>query len=293
MEKNISKASLLFSKRKSLVSECILTFLNEKEQLISAKICKSLLKATKMLIDSWPRNMLKISEKFNIDLTTDSNKENIDTNIFKHIINKRAFHLSNKKSNFIQFLLCGKFRYFALAIGEQWAWYNDERYWKKIKLSNSTLGMDSYELKSVCWVDLKLNFLNVKPGKYKVFLRQGLRDYDNVKNQMKLEIVIKANDNNNMEHCLFKTDFMNEEMHKEIRSKINNDEHLFSDWEDKYLIETKSKRNILMDCYVTTIDIPELTFDENLDFQVILKFNHSSGSWKSGWIIDGAILQKI
>jgi len=293
MEKNISKASLLFSKRKNLVSEYILTFLNEKEQLISARVNKNLLKATKMLIDSWPKKLEKISQKFNIDLTTEINKSNIDINIFKHIMNKRAFHISDTKSNFIQILLNGKYRYFALANGENWAWSNDTNYWKKINLTNSTLGMESYELLNVCWLDLILNFKNVKPGKYKVFLRQGLREYDSMKNSLSLKILII---NNNVEHLLFETQFMDKKMRQEIYKYINTNEdkdNQIESWEDKYLIEKKTEENLLTDCYVTTIEIPDFDFNENNNYLVQLRFFQTDGNWKRGWIIDGAILEKI
>ena len=291
------------------------TILIWKELLTLAKTSRDLLKATKKHFESWPENIEKISKKYKFDLSSDINKANLDSNIFKHIINKRAFQLSNEKSNLIQFLFDGKYRYFALANKETWAWFNDDRYWKKIKLGNSTLGIESYELLDVCWLDLNLNFQNVRPGKYKVFLRQGLREYDNMKNQCNLKIFIKsnyANDNNTntdgnnnsaIENKIFECNFMDNEMHALITNKNRyfknekKDSNPISIWEEKYILERISNENQLMDYYVTTIEIPEVMVnvkeDLDIDFTVIIRFFQITGDWKSGWLIDSGILQKI
>jgi hypothetical protein len=316
MEKIIkqSKASFLFSKRNSLVRECLITFLNEKDILTLAKTCRDLLKASKKHFESWPKKVEKISKNFKIDLSLDTNKANIDSNIFNHILNKRAFQLSNEKSNLFQFLLNGKFRYFALANKENWAWNNDTNYWRKIKLANSTLGIESYELLNVCWLDLNLHFQNVKPGKYKVFLRQGLRKNNYIKNKLSLKILIKANfssnNDSNIEHEIYECKFMNEKIQNEIlktnlKQKETN-EYEYENWEDKHIherITNKNEYNELMDCYITSIEIPdlnisgngkeELNSEKDFDYTVIIRFFQNSGCWKSGWLIDSGILEKI
>jgi hypothetical protein len=68
MEKEInkSKASLLFSKRKAILRECILPFLYEIELLTLAKTSRDLLKATKMHFESWPKIIEKNSKKIQI-----------------------------------------------------------------------------------------------------------------------------------------------------------------------------------------------------------------------------------
>ena len=59
-----------------------------------------------------------------------------------------------------------------------------------------------------------------------------------------------------------------------------------------YKVELKEKR--VDKDLITVIDVP---FDEKLDkndgHKITVKFEHAEGSWKSGWMIDGFILEKI
>ena len=135
----------------------------------------------------------------------------------------------------------------------------------------------------------------MKPRKYNFYLRQGItKSYNNIKNQLSLKIFVEANNNSNQENMIYESKLMDEKMFQELRNQkeLYDDENEVN-WENKYLYEIKSGEDILKDNYITTIDLPKFTFDENEDFKVILKFMHLDMDGKYGWFIDGAILHRI
>lgn len=288
MEKSENfKAKLFFQKRKNIVRYCLLSFFTYKEKIYLANVSSCILKAVRESLSEWPEKLKELAESFSLDISN-IDKE-LDKNIFSTIKNKRGFLIENTKGNYMQFDSENNFRYLALTSGESWAHSDNPSYWQRIKLPNSTFNGESYRLNNVCWLDLIINFHSVKPGVYDVYLRQTVEfNRNTIKENLSLKVIV-CSLNGGSETKLYETKFMTEEMFQEVKNRSIN-KNKYKSYDESYLFEDPMDPNFLKDIYITTIDLTHFLFDEKL--KVKIAFWHLNGYWKSGWIIDGAILHR-
>ena len=189
-----------------------------------------------------------------------------------------------------------------------WTWKDTPEYWEKITPKNSLFNKDIYRLKTVCWVDVNAHMTHIFEGKYKLYLNHCVCKLK--ENILKMTVsldgvplqefpypskeilekcreahTVKVEGENNGEDAkeganlhvmrpmlgLRRGPFMR--IRQAPRTYYNQDNSL--------------KKDFIMD-----INIP---YDEIRDngsgHELTIKFDHTEGSWKDGWLIDGVILE--
>jgi len=263
--KKVNRKNILY--HRDLINFNLVPYFNLKENIEFSKINSYFHKGIKRYFQNWEKELKnELSVKFNLDL--ENSNIIIDLTKLEAIKNQRGFLIKGTKANYIQFLLDGH-RQFALTRGEAWAHYDNTKYWEKCKFSNGSFGGESYHLKIVCWLDLSLNFYNVKTDVYDVFLRQALNLNHNMEDQLTLKIVVFTE---NREINIYEEQFMNKHMIDSLKKKFKN---------------SSEKLN---DCKITKIDLTKYTNQK--ECKVSISFWHKTGLCKNGWYIDGAFLEK-
>lgn len=296
MEKKILKASCFFKKRKNLFKSLILPFLTDEEKINICSVDRAFHQNIK---DHLIEKLLKLTQNLNLDIT--ENDDRISKFIFNTIKNNTPFLVNKTRANYIQFQNnTNSYKYIALTTGEWWAHCDNPSYWEKKKLLNSTFGGETFYLRTVCWLDLVINFHAVKPGVYDVFLRQALESIYSMHNALSLKVLVETKDKaeDKIQNTqLFQSDFMSNEM---IDSLLKNNKETTKEKFDtaklkniRVMFDKKTTENeniVLQDVYITTIDLTK--FSESEFVKVKIAFFHQTGWWKSGWYIDAGILQK-
>ena len=193
--------------------------------------------------------------------------------------------------------------HYSLFAENDWTWQKDERYWHKIEAKNSILNKQICELIQVCWVDTNQTITHVFYGKYKLYLNHCVCNL----NKLMLKLIVFLEDIQ-----IFETKYPSEELKdncrkrhekKEEDKKEDNKNNVgsnrrflgfrgFRPLRTHYKVELKEKR--VDKDFITEIDVPfDRKLDKNDGHKITVKFEHAEGSWKSGWMIDGFILEKI
>jgi hypothetical protein len=266
MENNILSNSF-FTTKKNIIKFHILSFLEQEEKFISRNINSTFFKAYKEYLTDKKNEIINLITSRKIELEYPNEK----VTIIESIKNKIGYLIKNTRANYMQ-IFFNTFQHLALTRGEVWAHFDNPSYWNKVKLENSTFGGETFYLKNVCWLDLNINFNYVIPAKYDVYLRQGMKGkVFNLNNGLTLSIIADYFDVNEAiikKVELYKTNFMSDEIIKSLKNEI------------------------LVDTFITQIDIRSLPISPNDFVKVKIAFFHINGYWKSGWYIDGGILRK-
>ena len=183
-----------------------------------------------------------------------------------------------------------------------WTWKEDKRYWNKVAAKNSILNKEIYSLDQVCWVDVNQTITHVFNGKYNLYLNHCVCNLA----QTILKLTVYLDD-----IAIYETQYPSQELKDNCIKRHSKKEEDQKDdnkgnrgfnrgilgfrrfgpmrYQKVELKEKKVDKDL-----ITEIDVP---FDEKLDknegHKITVKFDHTEGSWKHGWMIDGFILEKI
>ena len=207
-----------------------------------------------------------------------------------------------------------------------WTWRDTNQYWEKITPKNSLLNKDIYRLKTVCWVDVNAHMSHIFHGKYKLYLNHCVCNL--AENMLKMTVsldgvplqefiypsreqVNKCRDAHKDEEDKKEEDV--KEGEKKEGKNENNEEKAILDGpravrvglrrgpflrirnpRTNINIKTYNKDNSLNKEFIMDINIP---YDKDLDNSnghvIKVQFDHTEGSWKNNWLIDGVILEEI
>jgi len=189
-----------------------------------------------------------------------------------------------------------------------WTWRDSPEYWVKITPKNSLFNKDIYCLKSVCWIDVNAHMTHLYEGKYKLYLNHcvcklkanilkmivsldgaPLQEFPYPSKELldkcRETHIIKIDRENNGEDAkeranlhvrrpimgLRRGPFMR--IRQGPRAIYNQDNSL--------------KKDFIMDINV----VYDKERDNGSGHELTVKFDHTEGSWKEGWLIDAVILE--
>lgn len=248
----------------------ILPYLSPQELLTQAKLNKKFKSSVEKFSQLYYNDFLdKFSELYSID--QEELKQYRDLNLISFFKQQSKILMQSSKANYIQIKINLKKTYYCGARDACiWAWNENSSYWTKGKDSaNSIFGGFVPYLKNVCWLHIGFAIRNVLPGRYKAFIRQkfnNIHTFDNAK----IDFFVKVS---------YKHD-------TETQIKLNR-------WVPSNML-TNVKKDIYEKYYIGDILIDEDKFKLSKESNILFEFDGTKNPWwKSGWWIDGAILEEI
>ena len=285
-----------------LISYNIIPFFKIRE-------AKELGKVNKRLYNAFVRYYLRIRDslinKYNIKL---ENEDEYEPNKIYEVKDDKGHFIRLSYYNLEHYLL---FSYF------KWTWQDNEQYWDRIKPKNSILGKDICHLKTVCWVDVNASMTHVYSGKYKLYLNHCVCNLK--ENMLKMTISI---DGDPLKEFIYPSrEQVNacREIHKDKDEEDKKEGDKSEDKNNNSNLDVirpvrrglirgpflrirgnprvninYNKNNDLNKEYIMEVDI---IYDDKIDssngHEITVKFDHTEGSWKEGWLIDAVILESL
>ena len=209
----------------------------------------------------WKTYLFRMYKEYKINFTLND----LDKSLEESKKNKRKFKFNDKFLNIYQINDEGE-NYLSIARTFDWAHKNNPQHWQERDCDLSYDGGKVSYLQDVCWLDVKFDFMHVKPNYYKLFVHEAFIS-DDLKNSLWLTVLI--NDKEKLK-ILFPT--------------------------SKYLTQTDPNNPVLKEdliCFINEKDFEGLIPDAHGDYIIQLQFFHENSMWKSGWYLDGGRLLKI
>ena len=267
--KKYKKAIVIYSgnglntilKHKLLMVYEFLSYFNDNEIIQLGMVNRKFNEIFKIYTSNWLEQIKLLSKKLNFSLEN----QKIDLTKYKAIKNKTKYPLNDCELNYIYFRLNSISQVSCLIDG---AHLDNPSYWYRHKDKTNSLieNINPFHLINVCWLDANIRFLNVQPGKYKVFINHGILNYQTVENNIRLTIIC-----NDFE-IFSNRKYMNSQMIKEIKKSRG------------------GNGLALVLTYLTDINVIQIG---NKLCNVSLHIEHLYMQWKNGLILDGAILEMI
>jgi len=160
-----------------------------------------------------------------------------------------------------------------------WSWSEHTQYYDKIDRDDNPL----IHLKTVCWLDPRIEFFGVEPRQYAIYVRQDLDQYHNMMNKVKASLIVYlrnyAGDNIYEvleEENVFETgDYMCQDLVREIEGTDGFHHSFFANCDLRHFYD-------------------KLVENEDNYLSVKIQFEGvDSLSWKGGWSIDGGFMLPI
>ena len=285
-----------------LISYNIIPFFKIRE-------AKELGKINKRVYNAFVRYYLRIRDslinKYNIKI---ENEDDYEPNQIYEQKDDKGHFIRLSHYNLEHYLL---FSYF------KWTWQDNEQYWDRIKPKNSILGKDICHLKTVCWVDVNASMTHVYSGKYKLYLNHCVCRLK--ENMLKMTILIDGVPLKEFKYPSREQVNICREIHSEKNEENKKDEDKKEEKNTNSNLDVirparrgllrgpflrirgnpgvnvnYNKNNSLNKVYIMDVDI---IYDDIMDssngHEITIKFDHTEGSWKEGWLIDAAILESL
>ena len=209
---------------------------------------------TPSTLNNWQQEMYNFQTYYNVTIP----KNEIDNTFEDAKRNNRRYKFNDAQTNYVRYSNDGK-SYICIAEASDWAHKNNASYWgSTVNLPGAYEGKTP-KLKNVCYIDTHFQFHHVKPGNYKLFLNQGFEN-DNLLGKLDLKVFVGE---------------------KEVY-------HL-TDYPTKNMTESKNLSEVYI-CDIRSDQFDTSKLDKNGDSVVKIAFASKEGSWKKGWLIDGARL---
>jgi len=180
-----------------------------------------------------------------------------------------------------------------------WTWRDSPEYWEKITPKNSLFSKDIYRLKSVCWIDINAHMSHIYEGKYKLYLNHCVCKLK--ANILKMAVLL---DGVLLQEFPYPSKELQEKCREDHIIKIGKEGGKVNLMRPVFGMKRGPMRarpgprsiynqdNSLKKDFIMDINIP---YDEIRDngsgHELTIKFDHTEGSWKDGWLIDGVILE--
>ena len=257
-----------------LISYNILPFLDMKE---AKEFGKSNIKLNKAFFLYYKKEISSILDKYNLQLKNEYNPEEIyeQKDDFGHFIKFGLYHIEH-------YLL---FSY------QNWAHKTNSNYWEKVVSPNSLFNKEIYGLKAVCWIDLKGSISHLFHGKYKLYINHCVCGLGG--NSIKITILLDGLEILGQNYPTKEQLNQCRAIHNDKEDNFNRGKNIFlrrmMEQNRNYNKEKKLKKDFLLDVIVPYDKI----YDEGKGHELTVKFDHTDGTWKKNWLIDGIILEKF
>lgn len=246
-----------FNRLRKNVFAYLFTFFSYKEALKIAKTNHLFYIHFKCSIEKAVNNFERCLEEYGLTVL-----ENKKYALFKSIKNKIIYITSNQ-GEFVIFK-CNGIEKYSQSYYSNWAWKNDGKYWKTLRLSSS-LNCPSPFLQTVCFADVNFSFHQVKKGDYILYLRQAFTYLL----ESQFILTVKLND-----------------------VVIYKDEHYPSKELIKQACFNNEKDIILQKQYICEITENSFINQSTNNNTVTIYINNIDLFWKGGWCIDGGVLEE-
>jgi hypothetical protein len=267
-----------------LISYNIFPFLTFKE---AKEIGKSDSKLYNAFIRYYKRSWDSLKTKYNIKYEGDCKPNEI-------------YEQKDEQGHFIKLSFLNLEHYLLFSYFN-WTWTNSPEYWEKITPKNSLFNKDIYRLKSVCWIDINVHMTHIYEGKYKLYLNHCVCKLK--ANILKMTVLLNGvplqefpyPSKELLEKCreahIIKTGGENGVKMNLMRpvSRLRKGPFMRGRPGPRsiYNQDNSLKKDFIMDINVTYDEIR----DNGSGHELTIKFDHTDGSWKEGWLIDGVILE--
>ena len=209
---------------------------------------------TPQTLNNWQQEMYNFQTHYQVTIP----QNEIDNTFEDAKRNNRRYKFKDAETNYVKYSNDGK-SYISIADASGWAHKNNSQYWgSQVNLPNSYEGKTS-RLKNVCFIDTHFQFHHVKPGNYKLFINHG---FENQALLNKLTLKVFVGD-------------------KEVYN--------LNDYPNQAMIGLKQLTETYI-CDIRSDQFDTSKLDQNGDAVVKVCFAGKEGSWKKGWLIDGARL---
>ena len=270
-----------------LISYSIFPFFTIKE---AKEIGKSDSKLYNAFVRYYKRSWDSFKNKYNVKYEGDCKPNEI-------------YEQKDEQGHFIK-LSFFNLEHYLLFSSFKWTWSDHPEYWEKITPKNSLFSKDIYRLKTVCWVDVKAHMTHLFEGKYKLYLSHCVCKLK--ANILKMTVLL---DGVPLQEFPYPSQELLEKCHEAHIVKIegeNNSEEakvpltrpLFGLRRGPFMRirpgprtiynqDNSLKRDFIMDINV----VYDKVRDNGSGHELTVSFDHTEGSWKEGWLIDGVILE--
>ena len=274
-EKVVEKEERYFKKlTKNIISFKIFPFLEKKDAKEFGKINSRFHNSFANFYEMLMGNLIS---KYNLKLEKEYKPDSINEQ-------------KDDKGHFVK-LNYYKEEHYLLFLYNEWTHRNDSKYWEKITPQNSLLNKDIYRLKTVCWIDVNSKMSHIYNGKYKLYINHCVCNL--AENKLKMTVLL---DGLPLQEFVYPS-----------RTQVNTCRSVHGDGSKEEVVRRRpllrparnavktiyNKDNKLNKDFIMEISI---NYNENLDksngHEISIKFDHSDGSWKENWLIDGVILEK-
>ena len=209
---------------------------------------------TPQSLNNWQQEMYNFQTHYQVTIP----QNEIDNSFEDAKRNNRRYKFKDAETNYVKYSNDGK-SYITIADASSWAHKNNPQYWgSQVNLPNSYEGKTS-RLKNVCYIDTHFQFHHVKPGNYKLYINHGFEG-QGLLNKLNLKVFVGD---------------------KEV--------YVLNDYPNQEMIGLKPLTETYI-CDILSNQFDTSKLDQNGDAVVKVCFAGKEGSWKKGWLIDGARL---